>query len=480
MRQEELIAQVESRIDELASQIKKAAIQGASRVRSGKGFYDIEQEIVGICRGFAGSITGIVLTSILDDQEWENEKVDLFKGANLRRIGKRSVVVATLSGVEIVVEAEYLAPKKSKKRQGRGKKRSRRHGTGVFPALMALGIMYKCTPALVSETARQVVESCSVDEAQKSLARRGIVMSVKKAWTLSKAFATDAIAATDRLLANGPDGDGEFTGLRVVACVDGGRVRARKPRRRGPIPKGKKRRGYNTPWREPKVLIIYVIDEEGRRDKRFLPIIDGTLGDADCVIALLVGYLRLLGVDQAAQLVISGDGAKWIWNRVGDIIKGVGIDEKKVFAIVDFYHAVEHLQEVADLMTGWSKQRRKKWVTRYRKLLRRGKIDDVIAAIESLIGKRNAKKVRTELNYFDKNKMRMRYAWFKKHRLPLGSGAVESCIRRVVNLRMKGAGIFWKEENAEGFLHMRSQFKSGRWDEMVMRTLNAQAIPAAA
>lgn len=478
MRQEELIIQVESRIDELASQIKKTANLGAARVRSAKSFYDIEQEIVGICRELASNITGIVLAGILDDQEWVNEKVDLFKGANLRPIGKRSVVVVTLSGIEVAVEAEYLAPKKSKQSKRSSKKRSRRHGTGVFPALMALGIMYKCTPALISETARQVVESCSVDEAQKSLARRGIVMSVKKIWTLSKAFATDAITATDRLLAGGADGDGEFSGQRVVACVDGGRIRTRKPRRRGPIPRGKKRRGYNTPWREPKVLIIYVIDEEGRRDRRFMPIIDGTLGDADCVIALLVGYLRLLGVAQAAQLVISGDGAKWIWHRVGDIVKGVGIDEKKVFAIVDFYHAVEHLQEVADLLTGWSKQRRKKWVTKHRKLLRCGEISAVITAIKSLIGKRNAKKIRTELNYFAKNKTRMRYAWFKKQRLPLGSGAVESCIRRVVNLRMKGAGIFWKEENAEGFLHMRAQLKSGRWDEMVMRTLHAKAIPA--
>lgn len=480
MRQKELNAQIQLRIDELASLIKKVAIQGAAEVRSAKGFYNIEQEIVGICRELAGRITGIVLAAILDDREWEKDKVDLFKGANLRCIGKRSVVVVTLSGIKISAEAEYLAPKKSKKSTGRGKKPGRRHGTGVFPALIALGIMYKCTPALVSETARQVVESCSMDEAQKSLARRGIAMSVKKVWTLSKAFATDALAAIESLLANGADGDGEFAGQRVVACIDGGRIRTRKPRRRGPIPKGKKRRGYNTPWREPKVLIIYVIDEEGRRDKRFMPIIDGTLGDADCVIALLVGYLRLLGVDKAAQLVISGDGAKWIWNRVGDIIEGVGIGEKKVFAIVDFYHAVEHLQTAADLMTGWSNERRKKWVTKHRRLLRRGKVDDVIASIKSLIGKRKAKKLRTELNYFDKNKSRMRYAWFKKHRLPLGSGAVESCIRRVVNLRMKGAGIFWKEESAEGFLHMRAQFKSGRWDDMVMRTLNAQAIPAAA
>jgi hypothetical protein len=87
---------------------------------------------------------------------------------------------------------------------------------------------------------------------------------------------------------------------------------------------------------------------------------------------------------------------------------------------------------------------------------------------------------RTEPNYFVKNKERMRYARFKKLSLPIGSGAVESCIRRVVNLRMKGPCIFWREENAEGFLHMRAYFKSGRWDEMVMRTLDAQASPAAA
>jgi hypothetical protein len=34
----------------------------------------------------------------------------------------------------------------------------------------------------------------------------------------------------------------------------------------------------------------------------------------------------------------------------------------------------------------------------------------------------------------------------------LGSGAIESSIRRVINLRLKGNGIFWLEENAEAIL----------------------------
>jgi hypothetical protein len=105
MRQEELITQIESRIAELASQIKKSAIQGAAKVRNAKDFYDLEQEIVGYCRKLAGSITGIALNAILDDLQWEKENVDLFKGTNLRCVGKRPVVVLTLSGVESVAEA---------------------------------------------------------------------------------------------------------------------------------------------------------------------------------------------------------------------------------------------------------------------------------------------------------------------------------------------------------------------------------------
>ncbi len=47
----------------------------------------------------------------------------------------------------------------------------------------------------------------------------------------------------------------------------------------------------------------------------------------------------------------------------------------------------------------------------------------------------------------------------------IGSGAVESAIRRVINLRMKAPGTFWKEDTAEIFLYLRSQMISGRWDQ---------------
>lgn len=43
----------------------------------------------------------------------------------------------------------------------------------------------------------------------------------------------------------------------------------------------------------------------------------------------------------------------------------------------------------------------------------------------------------------------------------MGSGAVESAIRRVINLRLKGPSIFWRGPNAERVLHMRAYLKAG-------------------
>ena len=48
-----------------------------------------------------------------------------------------------------------------------------------------------------------------------------------------------------------------------------------------------------------------------------------------------------------------------------------------------------------------------------------------------------------------------------------GIGCVESAIRRVINLRLKSSGIFWKRETAEAMLFLTSTLLFGRWDNML-------------
>ena len=83
---------------------------------------------------------------------------------------------------------------------------------------------------------------------------------------------------------------------------------------------------------------------------------------------------------------------------------------------------------------------------------------------ERVTGKSGMRPIRTHLNYFLKNRHRFAYTTMVGLGLPQGSGAVESAIRRVINLRIKGASIYWLPESVDAILLLRSFYKSGRWN----------------
>ena len=62
-----------------------------------------------------------------------------------------------------------------------------------------------------------------------------------------------------------------------------------------------------------------------------------------------------------------------------------------------------------------------------------------------------------------KNQSRLAYAELSAMGMPMGSGAIESTVRRVINLRLKGPSIFWCRASAEAILLLRSYYKAGRW-----------------
>src|SRR6266702_276106 len=65
----------------------------------------------------------------------------------------------------------------------------------------------------------------------------------------------------------------------------------------------------------------------------------------------------------------------------------------------------------------------------------------------------------------------MRYVALEARKLSIGSGQVESAVRRVINLRCKAPGFFWTETTVSGLRHLRAAFKAGRWDEVMLGVL---------
>lgn len=231
------------------------------------------------------------------------------------------------------------------------------------------------------------------------------------------------------------------------------------------------------------MLVIYVINNQGKIDQEFRPIYDGTLEDADAIFEMLAGYLKALGVDQARQLIFVADGAKWIWNRTGKLAERLGVPADRFVEEVDWYHAVETLWAIAKMPNGWSNAKRKKWVRKAKRLLFSGNISTLVDQIEPLTKNRTIKaedgrikKANDHLDYFARNAARMQYKTFKSDHIPLGSGCVESAVRRVVNMRMKSNGTFWNEVNAEGMLLVRSYLKAGRFNDLLRWSMRTAAF----
>ena len=248
-----------------------------------------------------------------------------------------------------------------------------------------------------------------------------------------------------------------MTGKRVVVSLDGGRVREAQEawpqdeEGAQPIP-------YR--WKEPKLLILYVVGDDGRPSQTPR---SSTARSAEAVFALLLSYARQIGLNAADKVLFIADGAPWIWRRIQRLIAALGLSPTQVLGLIDFYHAAKQLSDAVKLRR-WSATQRTRWLNRTRGLLKRARVDEVITALRELCRGRTAGKIRTHLNYFLKNRHRFAYTTMVGLGLPRGSGAVESAIRRVINLRIKGASIYWLPESVDAILLLRSFYKSGRWN----------------
>lgn len=413
----------------------------------------LEREIRQHTQRLGSLLLGFHLQQALDSEELQAEQALLVSHwpKPLKNDGRVQVWVRTVGGHDVPVWVTYYRRK--------GQRRGGKRYAGLYAGLVLLGIYDRCTPALAAEISLLAAMLGSLDEARDVLAQRGVALDIKTLRLIAYRYA--ARARLEQQLES-TEIDERLSGRRVVISTDGGRIRLRETKR-GPKTK-KGRRRYTGAWREPKVLIIYVVDAEGKREASFAPVIDAILKGPDAVFALLRSYLQRLGITQADQVLFIADGAPWIWKRVPLLVQALGLAADQVHEVLDFYHAAEHLGKVSALRKDWSAKVRSRWRNQQRRLLLRGEVERVIAAVRDICRGRNSKSIRTHRDYFIKNQSRMAYAKLMAMKLPIGSGAIESTVRRVVNLRLKGASLFWCRASAEAILLLRSYYKAGRWN----------------
>jgi len=243
----------------------------------------------------------------------------------------------------------------------------------------------------------------------------------------------------------------------------------------------RRRAMFEALWREPKVITIYVHDSEGRRDKNTLATIDGTFGDAESIQMIVAMHLHRLGAAKAKSISFNSDGAKWIWGRIDTILKLAKIPSTvAIYRILDVYHACENLNKALAILYPEATARREIY-RELRTKLRDSCWEEVANRLQADYANRypqeqsqrgtsltvDQKECLRVINYIRHHgkEGHMDYGKYRLMGLPLGSGAIESAIRRVVNLRMKSNGIFWRINRGEEMLMLRATVLSDRWDE---------------
>lgn len=158
------------------------------------------------------------------------------------------------------------------------------------------------------------------------------------------------------------------------------------------------------------------------------------------------------------RLVFISDGATWIRNWIEDAFPDA-------ISILDYFHAIEHLHEFADSYFK-EKEAAKKWAEKQKELLLNSNVKQVINNIEKLAPENEAAK--KLISYYQTNSNRMDYKKYKQTGCGIiGSGAIESAHRTVVQKRMKQSGQRWSSIGAQNMLNLRVTYMNEKWDNVI-------------
>jgi Uncharacterised protein family (UPF0236) len=214
-------------------------------------------------------------------------------------------------------------------------------------------------------------------------------------------------------------------------------------------------------WKEVKVGRMFTsgscIDPNGKaswiRHSQYVAHLGNCKNFTKQMDTLIESYGRL-----DKRLVFISDGGTWIKNWVEDAFP-------QAVSILDYYHVCEHLHQFANTIFSEEKQL-KKWTDKQKELLLESKATKVIANIKKLDSE--SKETLLLINYYTNNIERMDYKAYKNIGVGLiGSGAIESAHRTVVQKRMKQSGQRWSNKGAQNMLNLRVLKMNDQWEKVV-------------
>jgi drug/metabolite transporter superfamily protein YnfA len=216
-------------------------------------------------------------------------------------------------------------------------------------------------------------------------------------------------------------------------------------------PHGDRRKGKTLLWNEARLCCARAEDQSSR-------VYGATLGTLEVVSLLWQQTAQRGGLNEKTFVHGIGDGAPWIVEKFKD---NFGAQGKY---LIDFYHVSEYLAAAALKIGGAHKAAR--WLRKQKSRLMTGQAGKILRTLEPHreAGGASETPVEDASRYIRQRLQHLHYAQARKANLPIGSGEVESGHRHVIQHRLKLAGAWWKESNAQVMLGLRVARANNCWN----------------
>jgi hypothetical protein len=327
----------------------------------------------------------------------------------------------------------------------------------------------KMTPGLAEKLCFTAIATTSYAQAAAVAARWGVAVDdavihqqVQRAGERAEQQAQARTAASATLAAASPPAVSPDA---LVIMMDGWLLRHRgtdwgqKPAEEA---------GERVAWQECKSAVIYHLRHAaktaGERGLLVEKFVVAHVGEPLEFGRRVQAEARRRGLGEAPQVFVVADGGVWIWNIVADRFAAAT-------GVLDFYHASQHLWDLAHTLHPDNEAGARAWVEPLLHQLRHGGEAGVLQTLQDLptwcVQRAQAvpPTVAREINYFTEHREHLHYAARAAEGCPIGSGAMESLCGQLQG-RFKRGGQFWTEPDRRHLMALEVARRNQDWNEV--------------
>jgi hypothetical protein len=166
------------------------------------------------------------------------------------------------------------------------------------------------------------------------------------------------------------------------------------------------------------------------------------------------------GYGSYKETVLLSDGATWIRNAKEELFPNAQ-------QILDYYHLCENVNDYAKCLFNMDESRYTPWAEQICAALKAGKYKEVLQELRKPGKKGKASHVNL-YGYIENNSNNIDYPTYIDKGYFIGSGAIESGNKIVLQQRLKQAGMRWNVSGAQPLLTLKTKWESNLWQEDVV------------